>query len=339
MLLHAIHFEAAVLPPEVAANNGSASTTQARTGSYSCRVTGNNVAEFTNYWRITLSASQLELYLQAAIRTDTTPIGASRSRILRWEGTDGSVLGGLKVNATSGKIEVYTGDFATLVGTSTIVIATNTWYLIELHIVIADSGSIELRVDLNSEVTYSGDTKPAAISAIGYIRFSAATSTGYCYWDDGIINTTTGTRNNSWPGGAKISYLVPTGDGATKDWTPSAGSDHYALVDEKPPSATDNLIATANGVVDILTFGDLPVEAVSVRAVIPEIYAFKGSSTAPTKLAIGVDINAEGVEYSGDLALALAQGLVRNIWEERPGGGNFSVNDITNMSLYLKSAA
>lgn len=336
-LLHAIHFDAGVFPPEISHSSGVVSSTQKRTGTYSGRLNVASNNNFTGYYiRCTLSSSLSEIFLQFGLHVSGVTTG-SYTRFLRWEGSDGSVLGGLKINPSNGKIEVYTGDFVSLVATSTVAVSVGTWYLVELHIVIGDSGSIVLRVDLNEEATFSGDTQPAAVTQIGFLRWGGVAT--YTYIDDIIVHDTTGSYNKSWPDGAKVYYLVPTGDGATKDWTPSAGSDHYALVDEVPPSATDNLQATAVDKVDVLTFGALPGDAQTIKAVIPEVFAFKGSSTAPTRLNLGIDLNGEGVEYSGDQDLALAQGIVRHIWEARPGGGNFSVADIGDLSLYLKSAA
>jgi hypothetical protein len=327
MLLHAFHFDAGVVPPEIstAGTYTGASTTQQRTGAYSLRIS-NYTADFSYYGRLALATGLSEFYLQFAMFLASTPIGHSFTKFLRWEGPTGTVLGGLKINNSSGKIEVYTGNFATLVATGNAVIGINTWYVIEVHLVVGDSGSITVRVDLNEDSTFSGDTQPGTDTTVNNIRWGNITS-GYFYVDDIIVHDTAGTMNNSWPDGAKVYYMVPTGDGATKEWTPSAGSDHYALVDEVPPS------------VDILTFPDLPGNAQSVKAVIPEVYAFKGSSTPPTRLALGIEIGAEGVAYSADKDLALAQGIVRNVWESRPGGGYFSVQDISNLSLYLKSAA
>lgn len=334
---HAIHFDAGVLPPDITSNSVVFSSTQKRTGVYSLRLnsTGSN---FGYYAFLSLTSGLTELYAQFAWCTQNSPIGTAWTRLFRWEGPTGTVLGGLKINNSTGKIEVYTGDFASLVATGNVVLTTNTVYVIEVHVVLGDSGSITVRVDLIEDSTFSGDTKPGADTTVNFLRWGNI-STGYVYIDDIIVNDTAGSRNNSWPDGGKVYYIVPTGDGATKDWTPSAGADHYALVDEVPPSATDNLQATAIDKVDILTFPALPGDAQSILAVIPEVYAFKGSSTPPTRLALGIEIGAEGVEYSADKDLALAQGLVRNVWEERPAGGVFSVADIADLSLYLKSAA
>jgi hypothetical protein len=341
MLLHAFHFDAGVLPPEITMSlSQTVSTTQKRTGGYSMRLQSGISGHFYYNAVLTLSGVQSEFYTQFAFYHNSLP--TSNSRIFRWKSAAGTVLGGLIFNITSKKIEVYTGDFATLVATGSTVLNAATFYVIELYIKIADSGQITVRVDLTQDSNFSGDTKPGADTTVGLLEWGGLYNTAagdYIYVDDIIIHTISGTKNNSWPNGGKVYLLVPTGDGATKQWTPSSGTDHWALIDEIPPVATDNLIAASNALVDILTLPNLPGEAAAVKAVIPETYALKGSAVAPTRLAVGIDINGEGVEYSADKDLTLTQTIVRNLWEERPGGGNFSVADITNMSLYLKSAA
>jgi hypothetical protein len=332
-LLHAFHFDAGVAPPDLV-TNGTFDTAVKRTGSRSVKLYG--VSEFGVYAYCPLATPISEVYIQFGFYYG--PGGLSYPQFFRWADSAGNVLGGLRLNPSTLKIEVYTGNFATLVATGTAVLAANTWYVIEAHIVIGDAGSITVRSDLTEDSVFIGDTKPGAGTAISYVTWGCCYSAAF-YFDDIVIHDTNGDVNNSWPDGAKVYYMVPTGDGATKDWTPSTGTSHYALVDEVPPSATDNLQATGNDKVDILTFPDLPGDAQSVRAVIPQVYAFKGSSTSPTRLALGIDIAGEGVEYSADKDLGLAQGQVQNLLEERPGGGAFSVADISGLSLYLKSAA
>lgn len=341
-LLHAVHFDAGVYPPEVVATGVGTllSSTVKRTGGYSVSVRS-VVAHFNNFVSMQLSASLSELYLQFGCYYTLLPSMASR--IIRWKSAGGTVLGGLVLNHTTRQLEIYLGNFAgSPVATSSIALTTNTMHLIELRIKIADSGGIiTLRVDLNEEAEFTGDTQPGADTAITAIDFGNFynSATSFTYFDDIIVHDTTGARNNSWPDGAKVYYMVPTGDGSPVDWTPSTPGAHWSLVKEIPPSAVDNLQASVVAKVDALTFGSLPGDAQAVRAVIPEVHAFKGSSTTPTRLAVGLKIAAEAVEYSADKDLALAQGLVRHKWEERPGGGNFSVADLSALSLHLKSAA
>lgn len=340
-LLHAFHFDAGVIPPDFDATAGVAiSTVQKRTGNYSLKMPANYAAPFADKASFTLSAPQSEFFLQFALRYGGTHAGYPY-KIVRWQ-YGSTILGGLELSHLTHRLQLYTGNFSTLVATSSTALAINTWYVIELHIKIADSGGVlNLRIDTNDEMTFSGDTKPGSENTVDIITFGSNESSNVDhagYLDDIIIHDTAGSVNNSWPDGARVAYLLPAGDGSSKEWTPSAGSDHYAVIDEIPPSGADYLQATAVDKVSEVTLTSLPGDAQVVKGVIAEAYAFKGSTTEPTTLELGIDVGG-GASFSADKTLALTQGIVRNIWEEKPGGGAFSVADINNMNLLFKSAA
>lgn len=57
-------------------------------------------------------------------------------------------------------------------------------------------------------------------------------------------------------GGVRAQLYVPTADGAYSDWSPSAGTDHFALIDEDPVSAADYIASGTPGDVDLFEFED-----------------------------------------------------------------------------------
>jgi hypothetical protein len=63
--------------------------------------------------------------------------------------------------------------------------------------------------------------------------------------------------NTDMPNDLTIITRLPDGDGADSDLTPSTGSDHYALVDEVPPSLSDYVSGNAAGQKDTYTFAAL----------------------------------------------------------------------------------
>jgi hypothetical protein len=326
MLLHALHFDDGGLPPEVQVYSFGVSTSKYRTGTRSIAST-NYADNFGNWWMLALSQNLPEAFCQFAFYVGNT-IGV---KLLRWEDASGNILGGLKFSSL-GAIEVYTGNFASLVATGTAGIAANTWTIAELHIVTGSSGSITLRINGLDDADYSGDT---GVNPVRVLRW-----TGYygSSFDDIVVNDTSGNYNNTWPGSAHVFFAKVAADGATKQWTPSSGTDHYALLDETPPSATDNIRSDTVGQVDEFTFTPLPAEAQQILAVIPTVYAVKGSPLPPSRLAIGLDVGGtQG--YSADLDVPTVMGRVANVFEEKPGGGEFSIGDVSGMKLLLKSAA
>lgn len=341
-LMHALHFDSGIVPSILLlTNGGTASVTQKRTGGYSLQISPVTM----HYYRVVslpLSSAQSELYFQVALYFDTIWwINVSYSSILRWKSSGGTVLGGIRLNHTSRCLDVFTGNFATLVASGTATISQQVWNLIEVHVRIADSGIIEIRVNQLSDSTFSGDTKPGADTSIFYLDFTCvyndSSSGAQTYFDDIVVNNPSGSANNSWPNAAKVYYLPLSGDGVTKQWTPTpAGLTHYTAIDDVPVTSTDYIRAMTTNLVDIFSVADLPSTAGSIKAVIPEVYAYKGSVESPTKLGIGIDIGS-GVEYSIDKSLGINPVLVSNTWEQRPGGGSFTSSDVNALQLYLKS--
>jgi hypothetical protein len=341
-LLNAIHFDTGVIPSTFNISGTVAtSNTVKRTGTYSLRISSTNVAWF-NRANLMLTSTQTELYLQFGFYYLASSFIADAT-IFKWYSLSGVVLGTLKLDFTTRKVKIYTGDSVTLVATSTASLSALTQYVIELHILINSStGVAALRVDTIADVSFTGNTQPGSetsvsIVAWGNMNNSGSIASDYIYIDDIIINSTAGSYNNSWPNGAKVYYLTLDGDGLTKQWSVTpAGLTHFTAIDEVAPSSADYIRAAITNLVDTFTCIDLPALAGSIKAVIPEIYAFKGSMDAPSVLSIGIDIGA-GPEYV-DVDLKIMQSQISNIWEQKPGGGSFTASDVNALQFYLKSA-
>jgi predicted alpha/beta hydrolase len=96
------------------------------------------------------------------------------------------------------------------------------------------------------------------------------------------------------------------------------------------------LRSTTAGDNDELVLANLPAEAAAVRGVIMVSQAYKGSSSSPNQLKHGLKL--DGTDYwqsAKDLGLSMA--AVRDILNEHPLGGSFSVDDINNVQLLLES--
>ncbi|OGR09502.1 MAG: hypothetical protein A3K23_00270 [Desulfobacca sp. RBG_16_58_9] len=311
--------------------NCSISSANKRTGNYGFCL---NAGATSEMYRV-FSPPPSEAYLQFGWRGDPS-LANNRTFFAFRSGTASLIC--IKRNA-SNLLEIRSGWDGALLATGITPILNATWYVIELHFKLADTGGVaELRVDGNLECAFYGDTKPGAETTFDQMYWYAS-SGGYGYvLDDVVLHDTAGSANNSWPGGVKLGLLKPTSDGAAREWTPSYGSDHYTLVDEVPPSGTDYLRAAANDLIDLFGLEDLPAEAQSVKAVALDFFGLKGSTVAPTRIA--QIANLSGTDYvQGDQDLPLAQGLVRKILDTNPAGGNWSVATVNAMLSGIKSRA
>lgn len=129
------------------------------------------------------------------------------------------------------------------------IIALNCWYYIELKIKCHDTlGSAEIRV--NGVTVASGTNLDTNVAATAGITGVALVNVGgVSRWNDLYICDTMGSVNNDFLGDVRVDAHYPTSDGATHIWTPSTGTDHYALVDEIAPNTTDyNSTNTLNAV-------------------------------------------------------------------------------------------
>lgn len=144
----------------------------------------------------------------------------------------------LDLNA-DGTISVVNGDGTTL-ATSTSALSETTWYYVEFKATIGNSGTYQVKVnEVDWIVSATGDTQNSSNSTANVIRLYGEYmgGVGYHYYDDVYICDSSGTTNNDFLGDVRVEAIFADADSATNaDWTCSAGSDHYALVDE---SATD----------------------------------------------------------------------------------------------------
>jgi len=181
----------------------------------------------------------------------------------------GTRLGYIGIDS-SRRLVIYTGDV--LRATGTIVLSLSAWYLIEVHVLISDTGVVEVRLDGILDVSYSGDTKPGAEATINVCRYCGDS----VQFDDLAMNDTTGAVDNSWCGDGKVVMLTPNANG---DLSQLMGSDadqidNYLLVDEFPKD--DDTTYVEGSVVDekdLYNFTDFGLNEQEIKRVWAEARA------------------------------------------------------------------
>lgn len=140
------------------------------------------------------------------------------------------------------------------VADGSVSIANGEWHLLEMYVKVDNSGAIQTKIDGIADIDYSGDTQPGTSADSYAIRFNLAgdiTKQPTAYIDDITIAT------GGWIGDVRYgAALVPTADTAVKWWEPSTGTDNYALLDELPPSDTDNVSSGSPGSKDLYEMAD-----------------------------------------------------------------------------------
>ena len=174
----------------------------------------------------------------------------------------------------------------------------------ELHVQVkleygSPTWAVTIKIN-NVEVCSAVSCSSDAYLNITKIRLYLATTSGviggvigeYMYADDIVID------DSDWPGSPFIYGLTPTGDGATTEWDPSTGTDHYPLVDEIPASSTDYVSSTTSGEVELYTFSNLPdTDVWSVNSV--QVSAYAKTPGPPEDEYLQLGVRHAGANYFG----------------------------------------
>ena len=290
-------------------NSLSSNTILGRKGSGRC------IERFPNAWYVLNNLKTVTYGF--AMRTDSN-------------GTVQAVTGGLAQtvsgnqwslahSATTGAFTFYRGglpsDGGVLLATSSATVPADTWCYIELRVTTHDtSGAVELRINGVSQFALTGvNTRQAnqgsnALGAGHLFFFSVRVDDLYIYLGDGD-------PNDQFLGDVQSLALNPIADGAVTDFTPSAGTANYAMVDESPmDSDLTHNEAVALGNVDLFDHTDCP--AGSVHSVTQVAWARKtdsGSGNLRTKAAVGTGT------YSGTIKpLTTNYGVVATRYRASP---------------------
>lgn len=231
-----------------------------------------------------------EIFWHFALKQTGTWTAAANFKIT-WYDAAGNELGSLRVST----LDIYVGTTLVQAGPRSLLL--NTWYIIELHIKIADSGGIiEYKIDGVPTNSFTGDTKPGAnttVASMNWFNYTAHT-----YLDDLTMNDTSGAVDNSWCGDSHFYGLVPNGNG---DFSMLVGSDsnsvdNYLLVDEIPSNGdTDYVQSATPNDKDFYQLANLPTlpAGSQIKRVIVETRA---KETTADGQAIQIGIRSNSVE-------------------------------------------
>jgi len=133
----------------------------------------------------------------------------------------------------------------TVLGTAVINFEQGVWHFYELNVVFsATTGSVTLKRDgatllalTNVCTVHSGNNSADTL----YLTSNNAV----CIYDDIYLCDASGSANNTFLGDCRVVLFPPTQDGVHADFTPSAGSSHYAMVDEIPADGDATYVTSA----------------------------------------------------------------------------------------------
>ncbi len=200
--------------------------------------------------------------------------------------------------------KLYVSRNGTTLAVGTTVLSYGVYYYVELKATIHNTvGAYEVHLNSSAEpnLTASGvNTRGIGTNnSADSVSCGGATGTNVpsAYWDDFYCCDTSGSVNIDFLGDVAIQCLLPNGDGANQQWTPSSGTTHYTLVDETTPNDDTDYVSDATaGDRDTYTYGDLRAATGNVLAVQVLIYARKDD--AGTRQIAPV-VRISGTNYDG----------------------------------------
>lgn len=262
-------------------------TTAPRTGTYCLQIAGTA----TEYVARDLSASVTSgtYFTRVAIKKGANPGESVR---IAWAGST-TTLGWHLNWKSDGAVELVASIPTTVVATTS-ALSNNTWYVLEVrHVIDNSAGELELRLDgvtVGSALT-GIDTLPTTVGRWRLGQTGSALGGSFTFWmDDIAINDASGATFTTWCGLGKIVLVKPTADTATNQWTTSAGTDHYALVDDVPGTPDDATTYLQDGNtanVERFAVSDLPAEVGSSDTlVVLDVYGRGGVDVASTNTIV-----------------------------------------------------
>lgn len=230
-----------------------------------------------------------------------------------------------------GSISIYRGGIfvngnnngGTLLATSAPnIILVGNWYHIEIKAVLHDTtGSVDVRVNNTSVVSFAGDTKNGGTETVfSSLRVfsNAGGDSQNSLLDDFYVLNGAGTLNNDFKGDSRIHNLLPDGNGNYSQFVGSDGNsvDNYLLVDEAVPNVTDYVGSGIDGNKDSYAFPDLPAPVTAVWGAAQRAYAI--SSDAGTRAARNL-VRIAGADFTGpDYNVGAAALMFESLYDASP---------------------
>jgi hypothetical protein len=234
----------------------------------------------------------------------------------------GSLQCNVKLNV-DGTLSVTRNGTALTDGTSVYTLSAGSFYYIEFKVTIANSigaGTCKVRVNGVDVITVATGqdvqaTANASANQVRYGTFGSATVD----WDDVYICDQSGSTNNDLLGDVRIDTIFPTSDGNYAQFTPSTGTDHYALVDETAPNTTDYNDGAAVGDRDSYGLGNLSaLTSQTVYGVQVNAATLKDDAGAKSAATFVRSSSTDGDGAS--VALGTSQTYISQVFETDPNG-------------------
>jgi hypothetical protein len=211
------------------------------------------------------------------------------------------------------------------------------WSHVGIDIYIhSSSGWVRVYLDGSEVMMFDGNVGDADIVDVAFGHFITAGNYPM-YYDDIYIDDTTGEVSPTTPNIKRLYPINPNADGNYTQWTPSTGTSHYEMVDERPPDDDATFLEAITGSLydsfDMSTF--ILDNNEDIIAMIPFVFAKRGSTTE--QIALGT--RSSGTDSVGsDQDLSTSYNYV---WERQTTGSlgsPWNQSYLDSVEVIIKSA-
>lgn len=317
---------------------------QGRRGTSNIRMTGSNGCTASR----AMAASHASGVVGLALSTNNVNTGFDYVQILDSGGVAHLALG----FDASGRLQVRRGSGGTILATGTTPLSINTYYYVEMKFTIDDaSGLVKIRLNGSGsdELSFSGDARNGGLASWLTLRLHGQTTSGTSpdprfddiYMCDGVDSTGShGIANNDFLGDFRCDAQIVQADaiaaGSHADFTPSAGSDHGAMVDEASPNDdTDYNASSTVGHKDSYQIASLSSAPVTIFGAQVSTRARKTDAGAREIANLVV---SGGNDYNGaQVALSTSYLYYQDMFESDPDTGlPWTAGGITDLQAGLE---
>jgi hypothetical protein len=237
----------------------------------------------------------------------------------------------------------FTRNGTTIGSVGTTVLNTNTWYYLEVKVTISDAAGVAV-AKINGVTELNGsslDTRNAGNATADTVRINSTGGSSVAEttdFDDLYVCDASGSTNNDFLGDVRVEALFPNGNGNSSVLVGSDGNstDNYLLVDETTPATADYVESSTVGDKDTYAYTNPTSTSGSVFGVQVLPYAAKTDAGARSIVSVA---RLSGTEVDGaakTLPASGSPGYLPDIRETKPGGGSWSISDVSNAEFGVK---
>lgn len=224
--------------------------------------------------------------------------------------------------------------------TASLVVSRNVWHHVDIYYKasLSSDGRFTVSVDGQSYIDYTGITATTT-ALLNIFQIHGIDYYTNNIFDDIVID------NSTFIGSATIIGVVPNAAGSSTQFTPSTGTDNYALVAEVPHSTTDYVYTGTADTIDlynVTAFVPVDVAMSSIKSI--QVAATGAYLGTPAVSKLDLKVKTGGVVYpvvdTAAQSIFMTPTTIAALFEINPNTGvAWTISDMDNLEIGIKAKA